>query len=67
MSHKNTINYFVNKEIKRCELVKKRERDKGKALLLVQFEPILNRNKTKSGDLIVNEAADPLYRLRNFK
>ena len=67
MSYENTINHIVNKEVKRCDLVKKRARDKGNALLLVQFEPILNRDKTKSDNFLVNESTDPFYRLRNFK
>ncbi len=67
MSYENTINHFVGKEAKRCDLVKKRARDKGNALLLVQFEPILNRDKAKTYDFLVKEPTDPFYRLRNFK
>lgn len=67
MSCEITVDNFVNKEIKRHELVKRRENEEGKSFLLVQLEPILNRKQQSSSGDLNHSNDDPFERLRSFK
>ena len=67
MSYENTVDDFVNKEIKRPEQVKRRESEEGKSLLLVQLEPILDREQRSGSSDLTHSNNDPFERLRNFK
>lgn len=67
MSYEHTIDGFMNKGVKRHELIKKRERKKGRAFLFVQLEPILDRQQQASNNDLITPNDDPFERLRNFK